>query len=72
MQKAVYFSVLCLLILQGCRFYEPSTMNTQKPELLYDASYEQIPVEMIDELLVRILADQYKRYGQGTLNLTMT
>ncbi len=61
----------CLLV-AGCTQTTPSMMNTSPIELRSETHMEQIPLEHIDDLSMSILAQQYTRYGDGPLELTMT
>ena len=61
----------CALV-AGCTQSTPSMMNTSKPELVSETHIEQIPSENVDDIAIAILADQYSRFGNGPLELTMT
>jgi type IV pilus biogenesis protein CpaD/CtpE len=62
----------CIALGACAQQYSPSLMNTSKIELSRETHMEQIPHNMVDDLSMAILADQYTRYGTGPLELTMT
>ena len=49
----------------------PSMMNTQRVELLHQTAIEQIPAGKIDDAALAMLADDYRRYGNGPVDLAM-
>lgn len=59
-------------LLAACTQTTPSMMNTSPIELRSETHMEQIPVEHVDDLSIAILAQQYTRFGDGPLELTMT
>lgn len=70
--KAVSLVLGCAALGACAQQYTPSLMNTSKIELERETHMEQIPLNMVDDLSMAILADQYTRYGTGALELTMT
>lgn len=65
-------SVLALTLLSACTQTTPSMMNTSRIELARETAMEQIPLGQVTEDNIKILADQYRKYGSGPIDLTMT
>ena len=59
-------------LLSACTQSTPSMMNTAKVELARETSVEQIPISEVNEANIGKLAHQYRKYGSGPLDLTMT
>ncbi len=77
MVRAINTSTLCLLglsasLLAACApQYTPSMMNTHKVEIVRQTAIEQIPLNEIDDVTLTLLADDYRRYGNGPVDLAM-
>lgn len=72
MKNYNYIALMTLgLLLGACTQSTPSMMNTSKIELVDDTHVEQIPYDKLDAFSMAILADQYSKYGDGPLELTM-
>jgi type IV pilus biogenesis protein CpaD/CtpE len=72
--KATHYLACILMsgaLLTGCTQTTPSMMNTSKAELVDETHMEQIPYDKLDDISMAILANQYSRYGDGQLELTM-
>lgn len=70
-------STLCLVSLSATLLtacapqYTPSMMNTHRAELVRQTAIEQIPLSEIDDVTLTLLADDYRRYGNGPVDLAM-
>lgn len=49
----------------------PSMMSENKIQLVHETAIEQIPVQEIDDVTLTLLADDYRRYGKGPMELAM-
>ncbi len=59
-------------LLAGCAPQNtPSMMNTHRAELVHQKAIEQIPAAKVDDVTLALLADDYRRYGNGPVDLAM-
>lgn len=66
------FAALSLLALSACAPQNtPSMMNTSRVELVHQTAIEQIPANKVDDVSLALIADDYRRYGNGPVNLAM-
>ena len=65
-------TVLAVNALAACTQSTPSMMNQARVELTRETSVEQIPLEKLNNQNLTVLAEQYRKYGSGPLDLTMT
>ena len=74
MQKSIkWIALLALSVtLSGCTQSTPSMMNTSPIEVIQGSTIEQIPLSEVDEASLSVIAEQYRRYGVGPLDLTVT
>ena len=59
-------------LLSACTQTTPTMMNTSKVELARETSFEQIPLRALNDRNMTVLAEQYRKYGSGPVDLTMT
>ena len=75
MTKKITHFILTVLVantLAACTQSTPSMMNKAHVELARETSVEQIPLDKINDKNMSVLAEQYRKYGSGSLDLTMT
>ncbi len=75
MNKNITYFVLAALTvvsLSACTQTTPSMMNTSRVELARETSVEQIPLKEITDVTMSALAEQYRKHGNGPLDLSMT
>lgn len=65
-------TVLALNMLAACTQSTPSMMNQARVELARETSVEQIPLDKVNDKNLSILAEQYRKYGSGPLDITIT
>lgn len=70
--RITFLFLAAVTVVSACDMYKEPKMNLSKPELVYETHMEQIPADKIDDLSLSILANQYSRYGDGPLELTLT
>lgn len=68
----LHLSVIGACALSACTQSTPTMMNTAQIELSRETSFEQIPLNAINDVNIAALAGQYRQYGSGILDLTMT
>lgn len=63
----------CLPLIVACgKQYTPSMMNTSSVELSRETLLDQIFLKNLDQKSLAMMADQYRKNGNGALDLTMT
>ncbi len=60
------------LTVSGCTQTTPSMMNENKPRLTEQTQIDQIPVKEVTEAHLSLLAENYRRYGEGPVELTVS
>lgn len=58
--------------LAACTQSTPSQMNVSQVQLSNETSVEQIPISEVNETNMTTLANQYRKHGDGPIDLTMT
>jgi type IV pilus biogenesis protein CpaD/CtpE len=74
------FRILCsgmmaavsVLALSACAQNTPSMMNENKPRLIEQTQIDHIPMKDMNDTVLAAVAENYRRYGEGTLDLTVT
>lgn len=70
--QGLYLSVLSVALLAACAPQStPSMMNTNKVQLQHQVAVQQVPLADINDVTLTLIADDYRRYGHGPLDLTM-
>lgn len=76
MRKNIYHLAVIVILSSGtltaCTQSTPTMMNTSPVELARETSMEQIALKDITESNLAVLAEQYRQFGGGPLDLTMT
>jgi type IV pilus biogenesis protein CpaD/CtpE len=71
--KNMSLSVAALALLSACApQYTPTMMNTSRVELSHETMVEQIPMAKISDTDLLVIAEQYRKNGNGPLDLTIT
>lgn len=72
--KTTYLALIILgaVSLTACTQTTPSMMNTSRVELARETSVEQIPLSGVNDINMTVLAEKYRKYGSGPLDLLMT
>jgi type IV pilus biogenesis protein CpaD/CtpE len=71
--KNMSFSFVAFALLAACAPQSTSTMmNTSPVELSRETVVEQIPMTQMNDASIFVLAEQYRKDGNGSLDLTMT
>ena len=66
-------SLCTIMVFSACTPQStPSMMNTAPIRLSHETVVEQIPLKDIDESRLSLLSQNYHRYGNGAVDLTMT
>lgn len=70
--QSLGLSVLSVALLVACAPQStPSMMNANRIQLQHQVSVQQIPLADINDVTLTLIADDYRRYGSGPLELTM-
>ncbi len=67
----IYFLLISAIIPGGCTMNTPSMMNTAKPQVLQETKLQQVPVADINDGYIYKMADDYARYGSGSMKLSL-
>jgi pilus assembly protein CpaD len=70
--KITISALMCVLVCACAPQYTPSMMNANKPQLVEETTLQQLPVRDVSDGYLRKLADDYTRYGAGTLNIAIS
>lgn len=60
-----------VLTLSGCLQSTPSMMNENKPRLIEQTQIDQIPMKDMNSSVIEAIAENYRRYGSGPMELTI-
>ncbi len=72
MNNRITLTAVSLLAMAACApLSSPSMMNTNKVELVHQTAIEQIPAGEVNDVTLSLLADDYRRYGNGPVELAM-
>lgn len=72
-KRFLYGGILALAMTLGACAPQstPSMMNTSRAELVHSTAIEQIALDRVDDVTLTLLADDYRRHGNGPLELAM-
>lgn len=72
MTRYAYLMGLSVMTLAACSPQStPSMMNIERVQLVHQTAIEQIPAEDVDDVALALIADDYRRYGNGPMELAM-
>lgn len=71
-KSGMYILALSAGLLTACAPQStPSMMNTSRVEMVRQTAIEEIPATKVDDVALTLLADDYRRYGNGPMDLAM-
>jgi hypothetical protein len=71
-RHSLCLSILSAAVLVACAPQStPSMMNTSQIQLQHQIAVQQIPLSDINDVTLTLIADDYRRYGHGPLDLAM-
>lgn len=69
----ILFGTCCAsLALAGCSQYEPSRINAHRAEVTHDKFAQTVPAAQADEAFISGVAEQYQRFGNGPMKVTVS
>lgn len=72
-KKGILLLLIGVSLLPACaRQSTPSMMNPNKPQLVPETALQQRPVKNVNEGYLNYLAEEYSRYGAGSMQLSLS